>query len=102
MPQTRVWPKGILHDHCLSLGRGGGRPIRARSEGGSSAPPWKRREAGGVGGHSVPGGAVYDTHQRIVVLQETLIISESDTVAKMLRAPIGLADWLPIGWGYYY
>ncbi len=26
------------HDHCLSLGRGGSRPIGARSEGGSSAP----------------------------------------------------------------
>jgi len=28
----------MLHDHCLSLGRGGGHPIGARSEGGSSAP----------------------------------------------------------------
>ncbi|HOT04312.1 MAG TPA: hypothetical protein PK069_09045 [Methanolinea sp.] len=35
---TGSGPKGTPHDHCLSSGRGGGRSIRARSEGGSSAP----------------------------------------------------------------
>ena len=37
-PREGYGPKGIHHDHCLSPGRGGGCPIRARSEGGSSAP----------------------------------------------------------------
>jgi len=37
-PREGYGPKGIHHDHCLSDGRGGGRPIRARSVGGSSAP----------------------------------------------------------------
>ena len=37
-PREGHGPKGIHHDHCLSRGRGGSRPTRARSEGGSSAP----------------------------------------------------------------
>ncbi len=37
-PKEGYGPKGIHRDHCLSPGRGGGRPIGARSGGGSSAP----------------------------------------------------------------
>ncbi|HNL85820.1 MAG TPA: hypothetical protein PKH71_01545 [Methanoregulaceae archaeon] len=48
-PREGYGPKGIHHDHCLSRGRGGGCPIRARSEGGSSAPleVTRSRERGG-------------------------------------------------------
>ncbi len=37
-PREGYGLKGIHHNHCLSPGRGGGRPIGSRSEGGSSAP----------------------------------------------------------------
>ena len=52
-PRRGYGPKGVHHDHCLSLGEEEA-VLSGRGAKGVAVPPWKRREAGGVGGHSGP------------------------------------------------
>jgi len=57
---------------------------------GVAVPPWKRREAGGVGGHSGPSIAGYQVHQHEVERCKSLSVSgvwntATSTMRNMVR-----------------